>query len=217
MLLIFWKVIETYETMYQVCWICKRECIFYNTRSFHYWSDRELFSNLSLEDMRDMHKNIHPFWISWELWPLCNLATIQKESYCICLNRLSCGVTQSAEMPPNDFVYCVIAVFIKTMHLRILHTTCIFLFSFVLFFYKIWQLSKYVRLNNIWLSLFSKVKTEKRIRMKENVMRQLMVIPKNDFVDHFGNWKGSWDKIVRSQGKRFKMDYGAYSLWVYLF
>jgi hypothetical protein len=36
--------------------------------------------------------------------------------------------------------------------------------------------------------------------------RQLMAIPKEDFADSFGKWKGRWDKCVIFQGKYFVGD-----------
>jgi hypothetical protein len=42
--------------------------------------------------------------------------------------------------------------------------------------------------------------------IKENVMRQLMTIPKKEFSDCFEKWKERWDKYVRSQGEYFEGD-----------
>jgi hypothetical protein len=36
--------------------------------------------------------------------------------------------------------------------------------------------------------------------IKENVMRQLMAIPKKDFADRFVKWKECWAKCVWSKG-----------------
>jgi hypothetical protein len=42
--------------------------------------------------------------------------------------------------------------------------------------------------------------------IKENAMKQLRGILKEDFADCFENWKGHWDKCVRSQGENFEGD-----------
>lgn len=40
--------------------------------------------------------------------------------------------------------------------------------------------------------------------IKENMTKQLMVIPKGDFPDSFKKWKRWWNKYVRSQAKYFE-------------
>jgi hypothetical protein len=42
--------------------------------------------------------------------------------------------------------------------------------------------------------------------IKENVTRQLMVIPKEDFVDCFEKWKGCWDNCIIFQEEYFERD-----------
>ncbi|XP_042236618.1 CAD protein-like, partial [Homarus americanus] len=61
--------------------------------------------------------------------------------------------------------------------------------------------------------LFSKLKSLLKGRrfqtvdeIKENVTRQLMKIPKEDFADCFEKWKGRWEKCVRFQGGYFEGD-----------
>jgi hypothetical protein len=42
--------------------------------------------------------------------------------------------------------------------------------------------------------------------IKENATRQLMAIPKKDFLDCFEKWKERWEKCARSQGEYFEGD-----------
>lgn len=43
-------------------------------------------------------------------------------------------------------------------------------------------------------------------------MKQLVEIPKEDFVDCFKNWERIWDKCVKSQREYFERDCGVTDL-----
>lgn len=68
-----------------------------------------------------------------------------------------------------------------------------------------------VRFDSLRLLAFSKAKIllkERRLqtvdKIKENMMWQLMAIPKVDFTDSFEKWTEHWEKCVRFQREYFK-------------